>query len=434
MTRTRSLLPIALAALCLACTSVPPPSTAPLPAPSPTEPESQLEIARPTLILIGLDGFRWDFLKHDVTPTLNRLAALGVHAERLIPSFPSKTFPNHYTIATGLRPGEHGLVANNIWNPRTRETFGLGNRAAVGDGTWYGGEPIWVTAEKAGIPSAPLFWPGSEAEILGIRPSLYLTYDDDMPGNDRVDLLLEWLELPADERPGFLTLYFSDVDTAAHRHGPEPSPGLASALSRVDGAVARLVAGLAQRGLSSSVDLMIVSDHGMSSTSRDRVILLDDYIDVDTARVIDWNPVAALWPDDDKIDEIYHLLADAHPHLAVYRGQDLPERYEFTGHERIAPIIGIADDGWSISSRSNLARCPQCFDGGSHGYDHRLESMGALLIAYGPSFHEGIEIGPIENIHLYNVMCAVLGLEPADNSGDAAWVPKLVKTDANDPS
>ncbi|MFQ5527740.1 MAG: nucleotide pyrophosphatase/phosphodiesterase family protein, partial [Thermoanaerobaculia bacterium] len=233
------------------------------------------------------------------------------------------------------------------------------------------------------------------------------------------------------ERPRFLTLYFSDVDNGAHQHGPEPSPELADALRAVDAAVAALVSGLDERGLGSRVDLMIVSDHGMSSTSAERVVFLDDYIDVETANVVDWNPVLALWPGEDKTDEIYSALEGAHPHMAVYRGDEVPERYEFAGHERIAPIIGIADDGWSISSTEFFESCPQCFDGGTHGYDHRLPSMGALLIAYGPSFRAGARIGPIENIHLYNVMCAVLGIEPASNSGDPSRVGELIRSEAS---
>lgn len=419
--RSRLALLLGFALLALGCsiTPAPPgPKTPSEPAPSPSR-ES-------TLILISLDGFRWDFLDHGVTPVLSRLAREGVHAERLIPSFPTKTFPNHYTIATGLRPAEHGLVANNIWDPATRKSFGLSNREAVRNGAWYGGEPIWVTAEKAGLKTAPLFWPGSEAEILGVRPTISIPYDGDMAPADRVDLILQWLDLPDGERPRFLTLYFSDVDDGAHQNGPEPSEPLAEALETVDRAVGRLLAGLDARGLEDAMDLLIVSDHGMSSTSRDRVILLDDYVDIAEVNVVDWNPVLALWPPEERVDEVYRSLKDAHPNLAVYRRDEIPAGLDFSGHPRIAPIVGIADDGWSISGSARLQRCPQCFDGGTHGYDPALESMGALLIARGPSFRSEIKLGPVDNVDLYNVMCAILGLTPAPNSGDPASVPRIV--------
>ncbi len=408
-----------LALFALACSSTPT-------LPQSGSPEVGADAEGPILILVSLDGFRWDFLERGETPTLARLAAEGVHARRLIPSFPSKTFPNHYTLVTGLRPAEHGLVANNIWDPATEKLFGLSNRVAVGTGAWYGGEPIWVTAERRGIRTAPLFWPGSEAEILGVRPSYHQPYDGDMTPEARVDLILKWLELPPPERPGFLTLYFEDVDDAAHTFGPEPSAELAGALGVVDRAMARLVEGLERRGLDDRVDLLVVSDHGMASTSPERVILLDDYIDLETANVVDWNPVLGLWPSKENLDRVYEALAGAHSHLTVVRREEIPDRFEFAGHERIPPIVGIADEGWSISSSSDVARCPRCFDGGTHGYDHRLESMGALLVARGPSFRRATKIGPIENFHLYNAMCIVLGLDPAPNSGDPARVWDLV--------
>ncbi len=428
MLRTRNLkrlVAACCAVIAVGCATTPTPSTPEAKVASEARPPDN----PPAFILVSLDGFRWDFLQHGVTPALSRLAAEGVHAERLIPSFPTKTFPNHYTIVTGLRPAEHGLVANNVFDPGSGERFGLSNRKAVGDGKWYGGEPIWVTAERQGLRTAPLFWPGSEAEILGVRPSYYRTYDGDMSPEDRVDLILEWLDLPPPERPAFLTLYFSNVDDGAHRYGPQPSKQLARALSIVDRAVERLVERLERRGPESSVNLMIVSDHGMAATSGSRIIFLDDYVDPETAGVVDWSPILGLWPSDEDVEEVFSALAGAHPHLAVHGRDDIPDRFEFSSHERIPKIVGIAEAGWSVTTRDHLARCPRCFDGGSHGYDQRHESMGALLIAKGPSFRRRAKIGPIENYHLYNVMCAALGLEPADNSGDPARVAELLNRD-----
>lgn len=398
-------------------------ASAPRPAPE-LAPDDAVSNQETHLILISLDGFRTDFLDRGATPTLSRLADEGVRAEKLIPSFPTKTFPNHYTIVTGLRPSEHGLVANNIYDPVRGLRFGLSKREAVADGGWYGGEPIWVTAERQGLRTAPMFWPGSEASIGGIRPTHWVPFDDAMAPEARVDRVLGWLDLPAPDRPRFLTLYFETVDDAAHGHGPDPSEGLAKALAIVDSAVARLVEGLGERGL--RVDLLIVSDHGMAATSRERVIYLDDYVEPETANVIDWSPVLGLWPPATEIESVYEALAGAHPNLAVYRREEIPERYQFLGHQRIPPIVGIADDGWSVTSRSFFARCPECFDGGAHGYAQWSASMAALLIGHGPSFRLRTRIGPMENFHLYNAMCAILGLEPAANSGDPRRATELL--------
>lgn len=376
--------------------------------------------AQPTLILIGIDGFRWDFLDRGATPTLSKLAASGVRAERLIPSFPTKTFPNHYTIVTGLRPSEHGLVANNVWDEEIGIKFELGNRDAVTDGRWYGGEPIWVTAEKQGLVTAPMFWPGAEAEIQGIRPAHSIKFEHSMSPEARVDWVLERLDLPASERPRFLTIYFNTVDDAAHRLGPEPSEGLNRALGLVDRTIAYLVAGLKDRGMQATTDLLIVSDHGMSATSSERVILIDQYIDVESANVIDWNPVLALWPDDEHREEILEALEGAHPNLAVYRGDRVPPEYEFADHSRIAPIIGIANDGWTITTTAQFKGCPTCIAGGSHGYDHRASSMGALLIAHGPSFVPGARLPAVSNLDLYPLMARILGVPAAPNSGNPA--------------
>jgi predicted AlkP superfamily pyrophosphatase or phosphodiesterase len=224
-----------------------------------------------------------------------------------------------------------------------------------------------------------------------------------------------------------LTLYFSDVDHAAHKFGPAPSKGLRKAIRRVDKALGQLLKGLKRLKLEDHVDIIVVSDHGMSATSPKRVILLDQYLDPVVANVVDWNPVLALWPLPEHVDEIFEAIDEAHPHLAVFRRNEIPEHLNFRGHPRIAPIIGIADDGWSISTQTRLRSCPECFSGGTHGYDPSLESMGALFLASGPSFRQGLTVAPFENIHIYALMCRILGLEPAPNDGDLEATKHLLR-------
>lgn len=378
----------------------------------------------PVVLLVSIDGFRADYLDPVVTPNLTALAARGVRAEALIPSFPTKTFPNHYTIVTGLRPDHHGLVANNMWDPEMESSYSLGNREAVQNANWYGGTPVWVAAERAGMPTAPLFWPGSEAPIQGVRPRHWLPYDGGMPHEARIDWILDRLAATGAERVRFATLYFEDVDTAGHAFGPG-STEVAAATARIDSMIGLLVKSLRARGLE-GVNVIVVSDHGMSKLSRDRVIFLDDYMDPDSVRVVDWSPVLALWPDSTHESAVYDALKGAHPNLHVYRRAEIPPELGFGTHPRVAPIIGIADPGWSITTRHSFTRRPERFDGGSHGYDHRSDDMRSLFIAAGPAFKSGLVSHPFPNVDVYEVIMAILGLTPAPGDGDLDRVRLLL--------
>ncbi len=384
---------------------------------------------RPILILISIDGWRWDYLERFAPPTLSRLAAEGVRSEGLIPQFPSKTFPNHYTIVTGLTLAHHGIVSNNMRAPDIPGAYAMSNRDVLADPRWWGGDPIWNTAERQGLIAAPMFWPGSEAPIGGRHATFWRPFDDDLSNADRVSQLLAWLRLPEGERPSFLTLYISDVDNAGHTFGPDAQQTRAAALG-ADRSVGELVAGVAAAGLADRVNYVIVSDHGMAALSRDRMIVVDDYIDPATADIVDWAPVLGLSPKDGDVDKMYAALKDKHPHLQVYRRDDIPPVYGLAGHPRVPPVVGIADEGWYITSRSEATRWEQHerdSPGGTHGYDARARSMQGLFIAAGPGLRRGLITGPLENIHLYNLMCAVLGLNPSPNDGDPAVIQDMLR-------
>jgi len=385
----------------------------------------------PTVILVSLDGFRWDYIDRSAAPTLQAIAREGVRADGLISIFPSKTFPNHYSIVTGLYPEHHGLVANSMYDPSEDSWYSLGDREAVGDSQWYGGEPVWVTAERAGQTTAPLFWPGAEAEIGGYRPTYWRPFDFEDRPDHLVEELLGMLDLPPGKRPTFLTLYLHETDDFGHDFGTE-SPELDSAIALVDRALATLIAGLATRGLRHEVDLIVVSDHGMADTSRDRIIYLDDLIDLDRVTVSDWSPVVAIWPDSGAEASTYRRL-QGHPHLTVHRRDSIPQRLHYSAHQRIAPLIGIADEGWSISTHSYVADRPDAFIGATHGYDPAVRSMLGLFVASGPSFRVGFRSDPVANIHLYELMCAILGLTPAPNDGSLESVQHLLVPDFTPP-
>jgi predicted AlkP superfamily pyrophosphatase or phosphodiesterase len=350
---------------------------------------------------------------------LRALARAGVRAEGLIPPFPSKTFPSHYTIVTGLYPEHHGIVSNNMIDARIGERFSMSAPTAQ-DTRWWGGEPLWVTAERQGQRAASMFWPGSDVVIKGMRPSFWQKYDGEVPNRDRVNQVLRWLQLPPAERPTFVTLYFSDVDGAGHRNGPE-SVEVLEAAAQLDREIGALIDGVNALRLQSLVHYVIVSDHGMSQTSLERLIPIDNYLDPATVDLIDLTPVTGVWPRTITAEEAYRALKDRHPALAVYKREDVPAELHFNAHPRIPPVIGIAADGWTVTSRAEVTEWQQTARrmGGSHGYDNRLRSMHGLFIASGPQFRIGVTVPAFENVHLYAMMTRVLGLTAAENDGRA---------------
>jgi predicted AlkP superfamily pyrophosphatase or phosphodiesterase len=388
----------------------------------PAEPS---EAPESTVLLISIDGFRADYLDPATTPNLSALANRGVRAEALIPSFPTKTFPNHLSIVTGLTPDHHGIVANNIWDPVMQAMYRISDRDAVRNPDWYDGEPVWVTAERAGLRTAPLFWPGSEAPIGGILPSHWEAYDDDLPHDSRIAWVVERLSATGPNAVRFATLYFSDVDNGGHSGGPE-SPEAQAAVALVDSSFGRLLQELDSRALD-HVNIIVVSDHGMSQLSRERMIFLDDYIDPSSMRVADWSPVLALWPDPEDVDAAYQALRGAHPNLSVYRPSEIPPELEFGTHRRVAPVIGIADPGWSITTHSNFDSRPGSYNGGTHGYDNNHPDMRALFVAAGPAFQEGVVTAAFPNTDVYELIMAILGLTPEPGDGDLTRVRHLLK-------
>jgi predicted AlkP superfamily pyrophosphatase or phosphodiesterase len=385
--------------------------------------------SKPTLILISFDGFRWDYRTMYSAPNINRLAAKGVSAD-LIPSYPSKTFPNHYTIVTGLYPGHHGVVANTVKDPPTGRRLSMANSIENGDAMWWGGEPIWVTVQRAGMLSAAMFWPGSEAPIEGHRPNFWAPFNTSLPGADRVDQVLSWLKLPAGRRPSLLTLYFSEVDAAGHNNGPN-SPAVRTAVGRADGHLGRLLRGLERLNLTDKVNIVIVSDHGMAETSTDRVVVLEDYISPDDVEVIDINPTLGLFPRARREDAVYKALVDAHPRLKIYRKAETPEHWHYRDHPRIPPIVGVMDEGWQILPRATLTQRltrGQTGPRGEHGYDPRdAISMRGIFVASGPAFKSGVVLPPFENIHIYDALAGALGVTPAHNDGDPTMAREMLK-------
>lgn len=370
------------------------------------------------VILVSIDAFKPDYLERQITPRLQALVDGGVRAQWMTSSFPALTFPNHWSIVTGLRPDHSGIVHNTMRDPLLGE-FKVANRAAVTDGRWWGGEPIWVTAEKAGLRSATMFWPGSSAAIDGVRPSHWHAFDETVPPDARVDTVLQWLDLPAAIRPRIVTLYFDGVDEAGHDHGPD-SPEADDALRSVDAAIGRLVDGLLARGLREYTDIVVVSDHGMATVAVGHAIAVEDMASVDEAVVVTVGQLIGLAPNQGHERVVEQRLLGSHAHYDCWRKDELPARWHYGAHPRIPPILCQMHEGWDALPRAQLASRREKGTRGSHGYDPLLSSMRALFIANGPSFRRDTVIAPFDNIDVYPLMARLLGIVPAPSDGNIA--------------
>jgi predicted AlkP superfamily pyrophosphatase or phosphodiesterase len=368
--------------------------------------------ARPLTILVSIDGFRADYLDRGVTPVLSGLAAHGARAA-MRPSFPSKTFPNHYTLVTGLRPDHHGIVENNMEDPAIPGVvFKMSNQEAVIDRRWWDeGEPLWVTAEKAGIRTATMFWPGSEAPIHGVRPGLFLHFNQAVLAPARTDQVLAWMDLPAEKRPQFVTLYFDDVDTFGHQYGPS-SPEVNAAAGRVDAAIGRLVDGLKARGI--EANLVVVADHGMAQLSPDRRLVIDDLIPASSIRILSGGAFMTLYPVAGHETEVERRLVGRHDHLTCWKKGHFPQRFHYGMNSRVAAIFCLPDTGWTINNRGYKQAWPEL---GTHGFDPYSPEMAAVFVASGPAFKPGVKLPIFDNVDVYPLLARLVGVKPQPNDG-----------------
>lgn len=383
----------------------------------------------PTVILVSLDGFRYDYIDKYAPPTLNRLARGGVRAKWMIPSFPTKTFPNHYTVATGLYPANHGIVENNVFD--FGEVFSMSKRKEVENPRWWGGEPIWVTAEKQGQIAASYFFVGSETKIKGEQPTFWRRYDGDVPPMMRVDKVLGWFDLPKDKRPTMMTLYFSDTDDVGHAFGPDAEE-TKYAVWTVDGYLERLLKGLRARKIDDKVNLIIVSDHGMAPVYLKQTTYLDDHFDFGLAERILWTgEIVQIFPKEGKTDAIFSKISKL-PHVTCWKKADIPERLHYKQGERVAPIVCSSEEGWITTNRKRHDDWTRDMDDldrprGAHGYDNKYRSMQATFVAHGPAFRRSFVAEPFSNVEVYNLMCRILGLNPAPNDGKIENVRSMLK-------
>jgi hypothetical protein len=375
-------------------------------------PNTAEQQTKPYVILVSLDGFRYDYPRIYHAPNLDALGERGASAPQgMIPAYPSITFPNHYTIVTGLYPEHHGIVANAFYDPVRKQVYSYRDEQTVTDGTWYGGTPLWVLAEQQGMRSACFFWPGSEADIQGVRPTYYMKYDAKFPNRQRVEQVLTWLQLPPAERPHFITLYFSDVDSAGHAHGPD-SPEVAAAVREVDDEVGRLVAGVAKLHL--RVDVIVVADHGMAKVEGDW-INLSEFFDT---RLLEKSVESSMYPKSEaNAERIFAALDGKSSKFKVYRNGQVPAGLHFDGNLREGDPVVVASGPFLIRVNApaggagdamHSAAPPQ----GMHGYDPaHMPEMKAIFFAAGPDVRRGKKVAPFENVNLYPFAARILGLD-----------------------
>jgi alkaline phosphatase D len=378
--------------------------------------------SKPYVILVSLDGFRYDYAQRYGARNLQALARRGATApEGMLPVFPSVTFPNHYSIVTGLYPENHGIVGNSFYDPRRRQRFVYSDRSTSADGSWYGGVPLWVLAERQGMRAACFFWPGAEAAIGGVRPTYNVPYDPRISNERRVDQVVSWLRLPPERRPHFITLYFGDVDSAGHLTGTD-SPETARAVRRLDALIARLTAAIALLHL--PVNLIVVSDHGMVNTEGPWIDL-QRYADLSGFQTVG----ALLYPPNDAAAaRVYSRLRGASDKFTVYRRSQVPPQLHFSRNPRVGDPVVIPTGPYLIRAYSS-GDPKEVPPKGMHGYDARsMPAMLGVFYAVGPHVRAGARVAPFENVHVYPLIVRILGLETEPTDGDLRVLQPILRT------
>ena len=380
----------------------------------------------PQLVLVSIDGFGWDYMSIYPTPALDRIAEAGVRAESMRPVFPSLTFPNHYSIATGLYPSEHGIVHNHFPDEARENWYHLWDRESVEDGRWYGGEPIWVTAEKNGLVSAAYYFVGTEAAIGGVPPSHWHGFDASVPGGDRVAQVIDWLQWPADRRPRFITLYFEHVDTAGHDFG-RGSPQLAQAVAEVDAHIGRLLDAIDELGLDREVHVLVVSDHGQAGyVNPEGSFVLRDHIDPAGLEIIAGGAYAWIYqeqPDRERAAAIRDAINGSWTNGRAVLRDEAPAEWRVSDSPRFPEIFVVPDLGHAVvEDRESMG----AVDKGDHGWDPCNKAMHGIFLAKGPALPKGVTIGEVSAVEIYPLMLELLQLDATPPAPGRAGLRSLV--------
>jgi alkaline phosphatase D len=369
------------------------------------------------VVLVSMDGFRWDYARQFNLPNLKQIAKEGVHAKSMRPSYPSKTFPNHYSIVTGLYPDHHGIINNAFYDTALNESFSLSTNAK-NDSRFYGGNPIWNVAEQQGVKTASFFWPGSDTDQK--RPTYYKNYDDKVSYGTRIDTVIKWLQLPEKERPHLITLYFDEPDHTGHDFGPL-SPENKKMVIKMDSIMGQLSSKLNQLAIGKQINLIIVSDHGMTDISNDKKVAVLDYIKPEWLgykTVI--NPIMSLEAKAGFQDSIALALKKV-PHIKFWKSTDVPKRLHYGTNPRVHDFVIEAKKGYSLVSKID-----QNIKGGTHGYDNKEKDMHAIFYAKGPAFKVDKKVGTFQNVSVYPLIAHILGLQIDEVDGKLSDVKTML--------
>ncbi len=373
------------------------------------------------VLLVSFDAFRYDYPVIYNTPNMNILAKDGIKVDRMISSFPTNTFPNHYSIATGLYPDHHGLINNSFPAPDLGMFYRMGDRQAVENPAFYGGEPMWVTAQKQGLRAASFFWVGSEAPVGGMHPTYWKKYDESTGYGERIDTVMKWFTYSEERRPRLVTLYFDEPDATSHSFGPE-SEETKEVVESLDSLVGVIRGKIALLPFADRVNLIVLSDHGMASVSPEKYINLKSVVpDRMIESISGGNPVYLINPASGKADSVL-LLINSTSGVKAWRKSELPEKWHYGTHPRIPEIVVVADSSWSIGTRPSASRSR-----GAHGYDNQNPELYSIFYAAGPAFKKNRTLQELNNVDVYNIVCKILNLKPAPNDGNPKVLGKVLR-------
>jgi predicted AlkP superfamily pyrophosphatase or phosphodiesterase len=364
-----------------------------------------------------MDGFRWDYGKQFNLPNLKKIEKEGVHAKSMKPSYPTKTFPNHYTIVTGLYPDHHGIINNIFYDDSLKESFSLSSNAK-NDSRFYGGNPIWNLAEQQGVKTASFFWPGSDIDQR--NPSYFKKYDNKIPYESRIDTVIKWLELPEKQRPHLITLYFDEPDHTGHNFGPL-SPENKKMVVKMDSIMGELSRRLDQLSIGKQINLIIVSDHGMADISNDKKVAVLDYLKPEWLgykEVI--NPIMSLQAKTGFQDSIVKALKKV-SHIKFWKSAEVPKRLHYGTNPRVHDFVIEAEKGYSLVSKESTH-----IKGGTHGYDNNEKDMHAIFYAKGPAFKVDKTVNTFQNVSVYPLIAHILGLKTGEIDGKLSDVKSML--------
>nr|XP_027811333.1 ectonucleotide pyrophosphatase/phosphodiesterase family member 7 [Marmota flaviventris] len=388
------------------------------------------------LLLVSFDGFRWNYDLDVETPNLDAMARDGVKARYMTPAFVTQTSPCHFTLVTGKYIENHGVVHNMFYNFTTKVK--LPYHATLGIQSWWdnGSVPIWITAQRQGLKTGSFFYPGGNvtyqgtAVTLSRKEGILHNYKDEKEWRANIDTVMRWF---TEEDLALVTLYFGEPDSTGHRYGPE-SPERKEMVRQVDRTVGYLRDSIERNSLAGSLDLIVTSDHGMTTVNKTASDLVEfhkfpnfTFRDIEF-ELLDYGPNGMLIPKEGRLEKVYGVLKDAHPRLHVYKKEQFPKSFHYADHPRIAPLVMYSDPGYVIHGRINVQ-----FNNGEHGFDNKDLDMKTIFRAVGPSFKEGLEVAPFESVHVYELMCQLLGIVPEPNDGDPDTLKPMLRSSGGGP-